>query len=46
MPTSANTSILALEAGYEPGAFFDEMFEAPGKPRPHYQRARRAARQR
>ncbi len=37
MPTSANTSILGLEAGYETGAFFDEMFEAPGKPRPHYQ---------
>jgi hypothetical protein len=21
---------------YEPGAFFDEMFEAPGVPHPHY----------
>jgi uncharacterized circularly permuted ATP-grasp superfamily protein len=36
MPTSANTSVLALETGYAPGAFFDEMFEAPGRPRPHY----------
>ena len=36
MPTSANTSVLALEAGYEPGSFFDEMFEARGSPRPHY----------
>jgi uncharacterized circularly permuted ATP-grasp superfamily protein len=26
----------ALTAGYEPGGFFDEMFEAPGAARPHY----------
>src|SRR5207247_11344567 len=25
-----------LTEGYDPGAFFDEMFEAPGRPRPHY----------
>lgn len=23
-------------SGYDPGSFYDEMFEAPGKPRPHY----------
>lgn len=22
--------------GYDPGPYYDEMFEAPGKPRPHY----------
>jgi uncharacterized circularly permuted ATP-grasp superfamily protein len=36
MPTSSKTSVLALEGRYEPGTFFDEMFEAPGRPRPHY----------
>src|SRR5439155_600475 len=36
MPTSSKTSVLTLEGRYEPGAFFDEMFEAPGLPRPHY----------
>ena len=36
MPTSSNTPVLTLEGRYEPGAFFDEMFEAPGRPRPHY----------
>jgi len=25
-----------LTAGYDVGDFFDEMFEAPGGPRPHY----------
>ncbi len=25
-----------LTAGYDLGAFFDEMFERPGQPRPHY----------
>ena len=25
-----------LTAGYDVGDFFDEMFEAPGTPRPHY----------
>ncbi len=25
-----------LTAGYDVGDFFDEMFEAPGRPRPHY----------
>lgn len=30
-PTSA-----ILGQGYDPGTFFDEMFEAPGLPRPHY----------
>jgi uncharacterized circularly permuted ATP-grasp superfamily protein len=36
MPTSSKTPVLTLEGRYEPGAFFDEMFEAPGRPRPHY----------
>ena len=36
MPTSSNTPVLPLEGRYDPGAFFDEMFEAPGLPRPHY----------
>ncbi len=36
MPTSSKTSVLTLEGRYEPGTFFDEMFEAPGLPRPHY----------
>src|SRR6266545_5515920 len=36
MPTSSKTSVLTLEGRYEPGPFFDEMFEAPGLPRPHY----------
>ena len=27
-----------LFAGYEHARFYDEMFAAPGKPRPHYQR--------
>ena len=33
-----------LTAGYDLGAFFDEMFERPGQPRPHYAPARRAPR--
>jgi uncharacterized circularly permuted ATP-grasp superfamily protein len=36
MPTSSKTSVLAPDGSYETGAFFDEMFEAPGRPRPHY----------
>src|SRR4051794_41967820 len=36
MPTSATTSLLALADRYPVAAFFDEMFEAPGQPRPHY----------
>jgi hypothetical protein len=28
MPTSTKPSVLPLEGRYEPGAFFDEMFEA------------------
>ena len=36
MPTSSNTPVLPLEGHYQPGAFFDEMFEAPGLPRAHY----------
>jgi hypothetical protein len=27
-----------LFASYEHARFYDEMFTAPGKPRPHYQR--------
>ena len=26
----------ALFEGYDPGAYYDEMFSAPGQPRPHY----------
>src|SRR5260370_41901269 len=36
MPATSQTSVLALQGHYEPGGFFDEMFEAPGVPRPHY----------
>jgi len=36
MPTSSDIPVLPLEGLYEPGAFFDEMFEAPGMPRAHY----------
>src|SRR6478735_7954011 len=37
MPTSTpKTSVLTHQGRYDPGAFFDEMFEAPGLPRPHY----------
>jgi uncharacterized circularly permuted ATP-grasp superfamily protein len=36
MATSSNIPVLTLEGHYDPGAFFDEMFEAPGRPRPHY----------
>jgi uncharacterized circularly permuted ATP-grasp superfamily protein len=36
MATSSKTPVLTLEGHYEPGGFFDEMFEAPGRPRPHY----------
>ena len=37
MHTSANAPVVSLDGGYEPGPFFDEMFEAPGRVRPHYQ---------
>ena len=33
---TTNPTETALTSGYEPGAFFDEMFEAPTEPRPHY----------
>ena len=36
MPATSQTSVLTLHGRYEPGAFFDEMFEASGVPRPHY----------
>jgi uncharacterized circularly permuted ATP-grasp superfamily protein len=38
MPTSAQTPVLPLdpEGVYDPRGFFDEMFEAAGRPRPHY----------
>jgi uncharacterized circularly permuted ATP-grasp superfamily protein len=36
MPATSHTSVLSLHGDYAPGAFFDEMFEAPGVPRPHY----------
>ena len=45
MPTSPpKTSVLTHQGRYDPGAFFDEMFEAPGEPRPHYRGARRGPR--
>ncbi|MDR3764119.1 MAG: circularly permuted type 2 ATP-grasp protein [Acidobacteriota bacterium] len=31
-----NVTAKALFEGYDLGAFYDEMFEGPGKPRPHY----------
>jgi uncharacterized circularly permuted ATP-grasp superfamily protein len=37
MPTSSNTPVLPLDGRYDLGAFFDEMFDAPGQARPHYQ---------
>jgi len=36
VPATSQTSVLTLHGRYEPGAFFDEMFEASGVPRPHY----------
>jgi uncharacterized circularly permuted ATP-grasp superfamily protein len=39
MSTPAQTPVLPLGpsgGGYDPGGFFDEMFEAAGRPRPHY----------
>jgi uncharacterized circularly permuted ATP-grasp superfamily protein len=36
MAMAANLPSRSLLGGYETGEFFDEMFEAPGKPRPHY----------
>jgi uncharacterized circularly permuted ATP-grasp superfamily protein len=36
MPTTSSTSVLPLWSHYEPGAFFDEMFEERGVPRHHY----------
>lgn len=32
----AGTGQQGLTSGYDPGPFFDEMFGAPGVPRPHY----------
>ena len=45
MPMSQKPSVLSHQGSYDPGAFFDEMFEAPGEPRASLPRARRAARQ-
>jgi uncharacterized circularly permuted ATP-grasp superfamily protein len=36
MPAASQPSVLTLDGRYDPGAFFDEMFEAPGVARPHY----------
>ena len=33
----ADSAGSSLMEGYDPRGFFDEMFESPGKPRPHYQ---------
>jgi uncharacterized circularly permuted ATP-grasp superfamily protein len=35
-PGAPGTQQRALFAGYQPGEFYDEMFLAPGRPRPHY----------
>jgi uncharacterized circularly permuted ATP-grasp superfamily protein len=35
-PTTPDPATARFTEGYDPGPFFDEMFEAPGKPRPHY----------
>jgi uncharacterized circularly permuted ATP-grasp superfamily protein len=35
-PTAPDPATARFTEGYDPGAFFDEMFEAPGRPRPHY----------
>ena len=44
VPTSASPSVLTLDGSYVPGAFFDEMFEAPGRAAPALPGARGAAR--
>ena len=31
-------TVASLLNGYEPGGFFDEMFEASGEPRAHYRK--------
>jgi uncharacterized circularly permuted ATP-grasp superfamily protein len=36
MPTPSTTSVLSPGDRYEPGPFFDEMFDEDGLPRPHY----------
>src|SRR5262245_49623112 len=36
MSTSSTSSVLPPRGSYDPGAFFDEMFETPGRPRAHY----------
>jgi uncharacterized circularly permuted ATP-grasp superfamily protein len=33
---SSTPSVFQPGDSYDPGGFFDEMFEAPGRPRPHY----------
>jgi uncharacterized circularly permuted ATP-grasp superfamily protein len=35
-PSAVSPSPAPLTATYDPGSFFDEMFRAPGEPRPHY----------
>jgi uncharacterized circularly permuted ATP-grasp superfamily protein len=34
----AGVTVFSLLNGYDPGEFFDEMFEAPGAPRAHYRK--------
>ncbi|HXV32583.1 MAG TPA: circularly permuted type 2 ATP-grasp protein [Gaiellaceae bacterium] len=36
MTTSANEPVVSLDGRYDTGGFYDEMFEAPDRPRPHY----------
>jgi uncharacterized circularly permuted ATP-grasp superfamily protein len=35
-PITGSSSATTLLDTYDPGSFFDEMFVAPGEPRPHY----------
>jgi len=36
MPAPVEALTPALFESYDPGEFYDEMFSAPGTPRPHY----------
>ncbi|MBX9603239.1 MAG: circularly permuted type 2 ATP-grasp protein [Bryobacteraceae bacterium] len=38
MTPKPESELPALFSGYDTGGFYDEMFESPGVPRPHYQR--------
>jgi uncharacterized circularly permuted ATP-grasp superfamily protein len=38
MTPKPESELPALFSGYDTGGFYDEMFESPGVPRPHYER--------